>query len=92
MLGAVLGAVALTAWVFTVVGVAYVLWRYAYTPFMVMRRDIAALNEKVEELREYTKQEFGLRAARALSDEEQARMEAASRRLNVWQQLNQGRG
>lgn len=98
MLGAVLASVALTAWAFTVVGVVYALWRYAYLPFMVMRKDLAALDTKdaildakIEEVRSYAKQEFGLRAARSLSDEEQARMEAASRRLSVWQQLNQGR-
>lgn len=91
MAGVILGTLALTAWLFTLGIVSYVLWRYAYTPWMVMRRDVAALDAKIEELRAYTKQELGLRAARALSDEEAARMEAATRRLNVWQQLGEAR-
>jgi len=80
-------AVALTAWVFTVVGVAYAFWRYGYLPWLVMRKDLAALNQKFEDFHAQTKQEFGLRAARALNDAEEARVEAAQRRENVWAQI-----
>lgn len=87
MLVGVLLGITFTAWVFTMAAVSYVLWRYAFKPWQIMRKDLTLLNQKVDENREWTKNELGLRAARVLSDEEQARMESVLRRQNVWGRL-----
>lgn len=83
VLALVLSVIALVVWLFTAAAVGYVLWRYAYTPWMVMRKDVTALNQKTDDLKEWTKSEMGLRAARTLSDEEEARMEAILRRQTI---------
>lgn len=86
----VLSTIALVVWAFTLGIVGYGMWRYCYLPWLVMRKDIAALNEKIETYQERNNAEFGLRAARALSDEEEARFEAAQRREIVRQRLARG--
>mgnify|MGYP001615035929 CR=1 FL=1 len=45
---AVLVGVALTAWLMTLVGVSYALWRYAFQPWKALRADVLALNGKVD--------------------------------------------
>jgi hypothetical protein len=60
--------------------VAYVMWRYAVTPFRVMRADIVALNREVGDLRQQAR-------VKVMSDEEVARTEA---RLNARQRVRMG--
>lgn len=83
----ILSTVAVVMWLSTLLGVAYVLWRYAYTPWLVMRKDITALNQKTDDNHAWVKNELGLRSIRAISDEEIARAEAAQRRSQVWSRL-----
>lgn len=64
-------------------GVSYVLWRYAYTPWMVMRKDIAALNQKIDDHQAWVKAELGLRSIKTLTDEDLAHAEAIQRRNAV---------
>lgn len=87
MLLPVLVGVAFSAWVFTLAAVAYCLWRYSFQPWRVMRTDLIALNQKVDDNQGWVKNELGLRAARVLSDEEEARMESVLRRQAVWSKL-----
>ena len=79
LVGLLLG-VALTANLATLLAVGYVLYRYAYKPWIVMRQDFKALTEALEAVRAEFKAEIGLKNARALTDEEEARMEAVMRR------------
>lgn len=65
----------LGVWVWTVVAVAYVLWRYAYCPFRVLRADLQALATRVRDLSE----EIGLRKVPVLSEADVARAEARQR-------------
>jgi hypothetical protein len=60
------------AWMATLVGVAYALWRYVYGPWKVVRADIAALNERVTILTN----DLGARKILGLDDSERARLEA----------------
>ena len=80
MLVGILLGISLAAWVFTMVGVGYALWRYAYKPWVVMRADFKALTDALEAVRAEFKAEIGLKNARALTDEEEARLEAVMRR------------
>lgn len=41
--GFVLAVLGLMAWLFTVGAVTYILWKYVYTPWGVMRADVSAL-------------------------------------------------
>jgi len=64
-----------SAWLFTLAGVAYGGWRYAYLPFRALRADITTLAREVDAL----KKEVGLRKVADMSDVEQARRERAAR-------------
>lgn len=75
LVGLLLG-ISLTAWIFTVLGVSYVVWRYVWTPWKIMRSDIKALHDKVEQVN----QELGLRKALTRSDSEIADVEGLVRR------------
>lgn len=68
------GTVALTAWVFTVGGVAYALWRFSYAPFVVMRRDVAELAARVAALDRQVQDAVRIKAA-VMDDAEVARIE-----------------
>lgn len=48
----ILLGVSLTCWIFTVISVVYVLWRYVYTPWIVMRKDIQNLSGMVEAMKQ----------------------------------------
>lgn len=68
------------AWLFTLLSVAYVMWRYVYSPWKVLRADIASLHSQIQGIQS----ELRLRRAMYLGDEERlARLEsrAAVRRL-----------
>lgn len=67
------------AWVFTVGGVGYAIWRYVYAPWKTMRADIRALNDEIVKL----KQNEQLRKVLTLDPEDEYRAEirAAARRL-----------
>ena len=45
--GFVIAVLAAMAWLFTMLALTYVLWRWAYVPWKVMRADVAALNAKI---------------------------------------------
>lgn len=76
--GFVLAVLALMAWLFTVIGVAYAIYRFVWQPWRVMRTDINALNEAVKALAAQVQRAQVL----AHSDEETARIEA---RMNARQ-------
>ena len=67
------------AWLFTVGGVSYSIYRYVYKPWTIVRKDIAALNQSLTDVRS----EMQLRKALYVGDEDYARIEskAAVRRL-----------
>lgn len=46
---AVLVGFSLAAWLLTLLGVGYAIWRYAFLPFGVLRRDVAALAQKAQQ-------------------------------------------
>lgn len=74
--GFVLAVLGLMAWLFTAAAVAYILYKYVYQPWLVVRRDLAALAEKVRQLDAAS----GNGRVSALDDAEVARREA---RLNA---------
>lgn len=74
-----LGAVSVL-WAVTVVAVAYTIWRYVYSPWVVVRRDIAALNAKVDEHIKWTQETLTTRRLAAMTDEELASIERRLRR------------
>ena len=76
----VLVGASFTAWVFTVVGGAYLGWKYVYLPWGVMRADVKALAEAVGAVKE----EIGLRRAMTLTDEEQATIERRAKARSLW--------
>lgn len=82
MLLSLLVGVSLTLSVAISVAVGYCLYRFSYLPFQSNRTDITALNTKIDAVAEYVKTEVGLRHAKALSDEELFRAEAAQRRID----------
>jgi hypothetical protein len=81
-LAAILLGFMVASWLFTLGAVSYALWRYCYKPWLVLRADITALKQLHDEQKQWVKNEFGLRAARSLSDEELFRMEAVQRRVD----------
>ena len=48
--GFILGVLGLMAWLFTVIGVAYAIYKYVYAPWKIMRADVSALNDAVKSL------------------------------------------
>ena len=64
----------IAAWPLTLGIVAYTIWRYVYSPWKIMRRDIAALAQQMESIKSQTI---------ARSDEEVARIEQELRRRRV---------
>lgn len=48
--GFVLSVLALMAWLFTVLGVAYAIYKYVFAPWKVMRADVSALHVEVKNL------------------------------------------
>lgn len=76
MAGFVLSVLALFAWVFTVFAVSYVLYKYVWTPWKVVRTDITALANKVRIMEANMNRN---QAQTALSDEQTARVEARLR-------------
>lgn len=63
------------SWLFTVGAVVYVMYRYVYLPWKVMRKDLAALDAKIEEVR----QTATTRRAEAMTEEEAAFIEGRLR-------------
>ena len=74
LLAALVG-ISLALWFCSVLAVAYVLWRYSYTPWKVMRKDIAALSAQVEEIRQLS----SIRRAEVMGEEEAAFIEGRLR-------------
>jgi hypothetical protein len=70
--GFVIAVVALALSMFLIVGVSYVLWKYVYTPWTVMRADVAALAV----WRRGVDDKLNQAAVMALDDAEVARREA----------------
>lgn len=53
----------------------YVLYKYVYLPWKIMRADIAALADAMQKNHEWVKLEMGLRLQTGMSHEEQAIIE-----------------
>ena len=45
--GFILGVLGLFAWIFTMLAVSYVLYKYVFVPWKVMRADVTALAAKI---------------------------------------------
>lgn len=73
-LALVLIGVSLTLWVCTVAAVSYVIWRYVYSPWKTMRRDMTLLVEKQTETQQYFETVVRPRIE-AFTDEELAMVE-----------------
>ncbi len=78
-------------WLWTVGFGVYAWWRYVKAPWAVMRKDVAALNELMqqeakarEELQLWVKNEFGLRRAMEVTPEMEARAEARMQARRAW--------
>lgn len=67
-----MAVLALMAWLFTVLGVAYAIYRFVWTPWKVMRADITALHSEVKSLAEQVRRAQVL----AHDDADLARIEA----------------
>lgn len=74
--GFILGVLALMAWIFTMAAITYVLWKYVFIPWKVMRNDVQYLSNKVKTLEAQQSRERVL----AVDDAHAARAEA---RLNA---------
>ena len=68
------------AWLFTVGAGVYVVRYLLYPAWGNTRKDIMALNTKLDNLEQWTKNEIGLRKLQEMSDEERATIE---RRLSA---------
>lgn len=78
----VMAVFALAASLLVIVAAGYILWRYAYQPFTILRRDVAALNAKVDDTRTQLDgaMEQMRRRVGAMSDAELASIERRLRR------------
>ena len=63
-----------TLWVVTVGGMVYTIWRYVYSPWLVLRRDITALVGKVDALDRQVQDAARIKNA-VMDDAEVARIE-----------------
>lgn len=81
------------AWVATMLGVAYVLWRFAYVPFGVVRRDVGALAAKLEEHKKWSYEAFESTRKRmsVMSEAELASIERRLRRESTMRAANMER-
>lgn len=73
-LALILIGVCLTLWVCTVGAVSYVLWRYVFQPWKVMRKDMGSLTQKQTETQQYFETVIRPRIE-AFTDEELAMIE-----------------
>lgn len=62
-------------WVTMGVGVGYIVWRYVYKPWQVIRADIRNLHQLHTDLEAWVKTELGQRKALAYTEEELALIE-----------------
>ena len=76
-------------WLFTVLATGYVLWRYVYVPWKVVRADLVALHNALKELRVWVEGEIGQRKAIALSDEAIAKLERNARMRHLTKAVEQ---
>lgn len=67
----VLVGISLTLWFCTTLAVAYAMYRYVFLPWKVIRKDLAALDIKIEEVRQLS----AIRRAEVMSDQEAAFIE-----------------
>jgi hypothetical protein len=74
---------------FLIIGLVYVMWRYVYTPWKIVRKDIAALNGQCIEIRAYVDQVLTHRRSEALDDAEVAFRE---RQILHRQEVRRNRG
>jgi hypothetical protein len=70
--GFVIAVLALALSLFLIVGVSYVLWKYVYTPWTIMRADVSALAQ----WRRTVDERLNQAQVMALDDAEVARREA----------------
>ncbi len=79
---AVLVGFMIAAWIFTLAGTAYAVWRYVYGPWKVMRTDISALQQSVHSRLSALETEQQLRKVMTIDPELEYRTEvrAATRR------------
>lgn len=78
--GFVLATVAVTLAMIQAPIIAYVIWKFVYTPWKVMRTDVIALNAKIASLEQQAR-------VRSMSDADIARAEA---KLNARQKARLG--
>ena len=79
------------AWILTIVGGAYSVWRYVRQPWLVMRKDVVALNDRINtlgNLLQEFQQEQGLRRAMALDDVGVAQVERRNQMRHVINQMS----
>lgn len=67
------------AWFFTLLGVGYTIYRYVFVPWKVMRKDVAALSQKVEENLAWVKQAVSFQNTLVQTDERAAQVERTLR-------------
>ena len=61
-------------WATSSLATVYAIWRYVYSPWLVLRRDVAALAGRIEALDRQVQDALRVKNA-AMSDEEVARIE-----------------
>lgn len=79
------------AWLFTLAGGAYSVYRYVRQPWIVMRKDVVALNDRINtlgDLIQQYQQEQGLRRAMALDDVGVAQVERRNQMRHVINQMS----
>jgi hypothetical protein len=61
----------------------YAVWRYVFQPWKVMRRDVVALNDRLNELTQRVELTLARRNVEAMTDEEIAIIENRQRRDSI---------